>query len=194
MMIFASTVSSSGTFRRSARFGGGYQLTAAADCQKAHWNTHKGLCPGSRSKLNFPGETFNVHLPEETPKAYGKIIDTFRMRIEDDYSHGQHNHGLYAQGNPMRTFVDFLDRGEAIDAFMPRWWDAGRRAQCVDIATKQDGDHFIGHAVEKADIQDFWKDNMMPMQLRMLAENVYGGGYGMGQGPMPKGYQCACSW
>jgi splicing suppressor protein 51 len=154
-----------------------------------------GLCPGSRKKLNFPHATFHACLPEETPRAYGQIIDTFRMRIEDDYAHGAHNHGLYAQNTPMRTFIDFLDRGEAIGVpFMPRWWDAGKRAQCLDIATNKNGDHFIGHAVEKSDIQEFWKNNMKPMELRMLAENVYGGGYGMGQGPMPKGYQCACDW
>jgi hypothetical protein len=47
-------------------------------------------------------------------------------------------------------------------------------------------------AVEKSDIQEYYKDSMMPMTLRMVAENVYGGGYGMGRRPMPEGYRCQC--
>lgn len=46
---------------------------------------------------------------------------------------------------------------------------------------------------EKSDIQKFWNDESMPVLLRMLAENVYGGGYSLGQGRMPEGHQCACS-
>jgi hypothetical protein len=41
-------------------------------------------------------------------------------------------------------------------------------------------EHFnIQFAVEKPDIQEYYKDSMMPMTLRMITENVYGGGYGM---------------
>ena len=40
--------------------------------------------------------------------------------------------------------------------------------------------------------QEYYKDSMMPMTLRMVAENVYGSGYGMGQRPMPEGYRYQC--
>jgi len=75
---------------------------------------------------------------------------------------------------------------------MPEWWNSERRDECLECATKNEV-YNIRLAVEKADIQENYKDRMMPMQLRMMAENIYGGGYGMGQQPMPKGYQCFCS-
>jgi splicing suppressor protein 51 len=75
---------------------------------------------------------------------------------------------------------------------MPEWWNSERRDECLECATKNEV-YNIRLAVEKADIQENYKDRMMPMQLRMMAENIYGGGYGMGQQSMPKGYQCFCS-
>lgn len=55
-----------------------------------------------------------------------------------------------------------------------------------------DGHFNIGYAVEKSDIMDYYKDPMMPMTLRMVAENIYGGGYGIGQRPMPADFRCRC--
>lgn len=165
--------------------------------------------------MSFPQITFAAEIPCENDTSYGKIIDAFRLRIEDDYVHGLHNHGLYnfrlrsgsdclcvaynhgiwdPFDDSLPCFEDFLDRCDAIGSLlMPTWWNAETRAKCRRLALKPDGDHFIGHAVEKHDVQDFWKDDdSIAIKLRMLAEDVYGGGYGLGQYPMPKGYQCFC--
>jgi splicing suppressor protein 51 len=74
---------------------------------------------------------------------------------------------------------------------LPAWWDDQKQKECEQVAMRDE--HFnIKYAVEKSDIQEHYKDPMMPMTLRMAAENVYGGGYGMGQRPMPDDYECQC--
>ena len=126
----------------------------------------------------------------EDEAGYGKIIDTFRPRVEDDYAFGGDDHGIYGKANLMPCFEDFLDRAEATDQ-LPPWWGPEKRARCVQIALTSE-DCKTKHAVEKCDIQEHYKNLMVPMQLRMIAENIYGGGYGFGQQPMPEGHQCFC--
>jgi mitochondrial splicing suppressor protein 51 len=118
------------------------------------------------------------------------LIDTFRLRCDDDYTWGAHNHGIYGNDPPLPVFRDFLARAKAA-GMLPQWWNEEKEKECERMAMEDE--HFnIQFAVEKPDIQEYYKDNMMPMALRMVAENVYGGGYGMGQRPMPEGYQCQC--
>lgn len=118
------------------------------------------------------------------------LIDTFRLRCDDDYSFGGHNHGIYGNDPPLPVFRDFLTRANTA-ALLPQWWNADKQKEGERMAMEDD--HFnIKFAVEKSDIQEHYKDNMMPMTLRMVAENVYGGGYGLGQRPMPADYVCQC--
>jgi splicing suppressor protein 51 len=118
------------------------------------------------------------------------LIDTFRMRCEDDYTYGGHNHGIYGDGSPLPAFHDFLTRAKAA-GMLPKWWSEEKEKECERMAMEDDY-YNIKYTVEKRDIQDHYKDNMMPMSMRMVAEGIYGGGYGMGQRPMPKDYQCQC--
>ena len=123
-------------------------------------------------------------------KTYERMIDCFRLRCEDDYTWGQHNHGVYGGDNPMPVFEDFLMKAKAAD-MLPSWWTAEKEAACKQKAETDDWAD-ISCAVEKSDIQEHYGDNMMPMTLRMAAERIYGGGYGMGQTPMPDDHECMC--
>jgi hypothetical protein len=123
-------------------------------------------------------------------KTYEMLIDTFRLRCDDDYAYGGHNHGIYGNDPPLPVFHDFLTRAKAA-GILPQWWNEEKEKECERVAMEDE--HFnINFAVEKSDIQEHNKDPMMPMRLRMVAEDVYGGGYGMGQRPMPKDYVCQC--
>lgn len=94
-------------------------------------------------------------------ESFGTIIDTFRLRYEDDYSQGGQCHGIYAQADPTPVFNDFLDRAEAV-YMMPEWWDSVRRDGCVRFAL-QDDVYNIWATVGKKDIQGQYNDKMMPM-------------------------------
>jgi splicing suppressor protein 51 len=168
-----------------------------ADCQTKHWPTHKGACPGPKAlrlvHRNLP--TFQKIVPAGASEQvrFGYIIDTFRLRCEDDYAHGAHNHGIYGNGDPWPLWEDFLDRAETAGVLTGggRSWNSATRERCTQVAY-DDANFSIRFAVEKSDIQEHYKDPSMPMVLRMMAENIYGGGYGLGQKPMPHDFQCFC--
>src|SRR5271154_6053933 len=51
---------------------------------------------------------------------------------------------------------------------LPQWWNEEKQKECELVAMEDE--HFnIKFAVEKPDIQEYYKDNMMPMTLRMVA-------------------------
>ncbi|KAJ9497771.1 hypothetical protein H2202_006804 [Exophiala xenobiotica] len=97
-------------------------------------------------------------------KTYEMLIDTFRLRCDDDYAHGGHNHGIYGNDPPLPVFRDFLARAKAA-GMLPPWWNDEKEKECERMAMEDE--HFnIKFAVEKPDIQEHYKDNMMPMTLR----------------------------
>lgn len=127
--------------------------------------------------------------PDEV-KTYHLLIDTFRLRCDDDYTWGQHHHGIYGENPPLPVFDDFLVRAKRVNV-LPNWWNEVKEGQCKTIAMV-DSYFNIKFATEKSDVQEKWEDNLMPMKMRMAAENIYGGGYGMGQQPMTADYECQC--
>ena len=113
-------------------------------------------------------------LPEK--EAYTHLIDAYRLRIEDDYVFtGEVGYdSLYGGGHPIKDFRRFLNKAEKRSGVLPSWWSATKRRECEKVAVDKKGWSCLAFAVEKSDIQEHYKDPMMPMQLRMLAEKVYG--------------------
>jgi len=101
--------------------------------------------------------------------VYNRVIDSYRMRIEDDYVYGRIR-GLYADEDPIPDFRRFLDMAEA-KKLLPVWWDREKRAACESLAVKSDGNCYLGHAVEKPDIQEKYSDQLMPMKIRRRCRN-----------------------
>jgi len=104
--------------------------------------------------------------------VYNRVIDSYRMRIEDDYVYGRIR-GLYADEDPIPDFRRILDMAEA-KKLLPVWWDREKRAACESLDVKSDGNCYLGHAVEKPDIQEKYSDQVMPTKIRVFAEDVYG--------------------
>ena len=125
-------------------------------------------------------------------ETFTRLIDCFRLRCEDDYVFGAHYHGIYGERHPGVVFLDFLVKAKAT-SMLPDWWNADKEIECMSRALKgTDGWANINHAVEKSDIIDHYGEIIMPMTLRMAAERIYGGGYAMGQKPMPEDHRCQC--
>jgi splicing suppressor protein 51 len=117
-----------------------------------------------------------IHPLEELPEeeVYKILIDTYRLRLDDNYVSAAEFRGLYAGEDPVTDFNRFLDKAEWNGEILPKWWNKEKRKRCIEIGTKKDGWSYLGHAIEKQDVIDEYKDRYMPGTLRMLAEQVYG--------------------
>ena len=103
------------------------------------------------------------------------MIDSFRLRCDDEYKFQGLKRGVYNGSDPKPEFRVFLDLAEASGVVLPSWWSKEKREVCVGIANRGWSD--IRKIVGKSDIQEHYGDATMPMKLRILGEQIYGKGF-----------------
>ena len=166
------------------------------DCQKAAWKTHKKDCspsaqpagPENKAKQNHT-KGLEKHVPtpftnldrgvylHDRPESdvFKLLIDSFRIRQADDYNFEMKvtPQGVYI-GAPSSVKPFRLYLKDAV-AILPPWWTDAKTEECVAFG---DGGAWsdLRKKVTKSEIIDHYGDGTMPMQLRMLAEMVYGCG------------------
>ncbi|PQE16461.1 MYND domain protein [Rutstroemia sp. NJR-2017a WRK4] len=124
--------------------------------------------------LGLENDDYLHKMPEKD--VYSQLIDCFRLRAEDELNFAGNIRGIYDGEDPRPVFKEFLDFAESRDKILPRWWNNEKRALCEKMAV-EDNWYNINSVVEKSDIMEHYKDNMMPMKLRILAEKIYGKGF-----------------
>lgn len=173
------------------------------DCQKAHWKNHKKVWGGGptadfASHSAIPatpkGLTMIIDKPfhkldagtwlHDRPEndVYKLLIDTCRLRLDDDYKfeHKNTEDSVFA-GEPhsLPAFKQFLRLAERRVGLLPPWWSAEKAKECVALGMNNPDDwSSLGSGPEKGDIVDHYGDTSMPMQMRMLGEQIYGSGPG----------------
>ena len=107
------------------------------------------------------------------------LIDSYRMRMDDLYQFQEPEADSLYSGAPngQKGFRRFLRLVEAKPNLLPSWWSPAKNAECLEFG-RADNDHGLKFVIEKHDIQEYYGNNDMPMQLRMLAEGVYGSAIG----------------
>ena len=112
--------------------------------------------------------------PED--EVFKLLIDSYRIRVEDDYVFRGDisDDSIYGQGNPVIGFRRYLKQAESQSKVLPGWWNLEKRKACIAKGNAQDHWSSLHFAVEKSDIQEHYKNSSMPMQLRMLAEEIVG--------------------
>ena len=108
--------------------------------------------------------------------VFDRLIDSYRMRVEDDYNFRGDTNGLYNGENPLPDFRRFLDLAESRGDILPAWWSKQKRQVCERSGIDSRRWSDLNSAVKKQDIQEHYGDHLMPMKLRMLAETIYGTG------------------
>ncbi|OAL49743.1 hypothetical protein IQ07DRAFT_588263 [Pyrenochaeta sp. DS3sAY3a] len=174
------------------------------DCQKADWKTHKKVCLNttaeagssgqSRSSTTSPLKNLDTHVPKPFTKldegtylhdrsehdVFKLLIDSFRISQEDEYKFtGEVSINSIYDGKassiiPFRKFLRFAFKREGL---LPPWFTKEKGKEC-EIFGMSDEWSELRACVEKQDLIDHYGDRLMPMQLRMLAEAVYGKGPG----------------
>ena len=102
------------------------------------------------------------------------LIDTYRLRMEDDYKAGDvDDSSIYGGAADGRSgFRQFLRLAEKQPALLPSWWSREKATECIAFGLSG-GWSALDCAVEKSDIMEQYGSPVMPMQLRMFGEQVY---------------------
>ena len=110
-------------------------------------------------------------------EALRQLIDSYRLRIEDEYTMRGNAGGLYAGDDPLPDFRRYLTSAEKLEQsrrVLPSRWTKQTRMCCERMAVK-DAWADINCAVEKSDIVAHYRDPLVPMKLRSIAVRVEGG-------------------
>ncbi|KAK7553440.1 hypothetical protein JOL62DRAFT_350892 [Phyllosticta paracitricarpa] len=110
--------------------------------------------------------------PERARPVYQEYIDAYRLRVEDEYVFAGIATGIHnsSRQHPLKGFIKFLDHAEE-RGVVPRWWTEDARRDCERQAWFGEG---VQHPLDKINVIEKYQDPLKPMELRILAERVYG--------------------
>ncbi|KAF2621324.1 hypothetical protein BU25DRAFT_354671 [Macroventuria anomochaeta] len=179
------------------------------DCQKADWKVHKKVCSRIATEAFARANTDHTssysaprlrnleqHVPNPFTRldqnlylhgrpetdVYKLLIDSFRMRQADDfdYEYKTTPPSVYT-GAPSSTepFLQYLAKATTHPSLLPPWFTDDKAGKCATFGNSGAWSD-LRKKVTKPEIIQHYGDEKMPMQLRMLAEVVYGTGT-MGQ-------------
>jgi mitochondrial splicing suppressor protein 51 len=100
--------------------------------------------------------------------------------MEDNYNlEGKADDDSIYSGAPNggRGFQRFLRLAEKRNGLLPLWWSQEKAAECMSVGLNDEWSS-LACAIEKSDVAEHYGNPLMPMQLRMFGEQVYGRGPG----------------
>ncbi|KAI4610586.1 uncharacterized protein J4E87_010762 [Alternaria ethzedia] len=162
---------------------------------QANANAYDGFPPKTEHSSNYAAprmKTLEKHVPNpftrlddgkylhDRPEkdVYRLLIDSFRMRSEDDnkLENKPTPNSIYTgKSSSIEPFKKFLDLAETRRGLLPPWWNAEHRQECEKWAESGEWND-VRKKVTKAEMISHYGDDKAPMQLRMVAEFVYGSG------------------
>jgi mitochondrial splicing suppressor protein 51 len=116
-----------------------------------------------------------LHGRSETD-VYKLLIDSYRLRTNDEYNMtGDLDErlvpGYMPDEDDDHPFEEYLVEAADKPGLLPAWWSADHVKKCLDFGSKNNYYDVFG-LVEKSDIIEQYGNNVMPMQMRMFAEQV----------------------
>lgn len=157
----------------------------------ANQNQHGGWGPESKAMIGRNGPTGVSHgfkklppnsiggiaddwtsdLPRNTnlyARAYERLIDSYRLRVEDSKLHAKVNIGIYQKGtNPIADFVEYVKMAKR-RKLLPAWWNAQCDNQLLAMARSR------VQTTTNKDKVVLQRGPFEPMVLRMMSEKIHG--------------------
>jgi splicing suppressor protein 51 len=111
--------------------------------------------------------------------VYKLLIDTYRLRLQDNilynkYVDADSDYGGATDGGGW-GFCRFLERVQSRPGLLPSWWSPIKADECVELGLSGAVWNHLLYIVQKDDIINHYRHYMMPMQMRIFAEQVYSG-------------------
>ncbi|KAF1914403.1 hypothetical protein BDU57DRAFT_519376 [Ampelomyces quisqualis] len=188
---------------KSARYCG-------RECQTGDWKVHKKVCAresATRAFVEAHAEHSNSyasprltnlekHIPNPFTQldkgkylhghpekdVYKLLIDSFRMRQADDknFEGKTAPRSIYTgASSSIDPFRKYIAKAATRPGLLPPWWDAAKQKECEAFGESGEWSD-LRKDVSKQKMIQHYGDQRMPMQVRMLAEAIYGVG-SMGQ-------------
>lgn len=114
--------------------------------------------------------------------VYKLLIDTYRLRMDDNFTiTGEIDvDSIYGEATDggKSGFRRFLQMVEQDQGVLPEWWSPAHANACVQSGSNNTGWSNLAARIEKHRIMQYYGNSLMPMQLRMFSEQVYGAGPG----------------
>lgn len=106
--------------------------------------------------------------------VYEILDDVYDLRVVDCLKLTSATCESRLEGGSWRGFLRFLDLAEKRSGLLPGWWSLEKRRECERVAAEAaemgaDAPKVNGHWVMMR-----YRDFLMPMRFRLLAEKVYG--------------------
>jgi splicing suppressor protein 51 len=172
------------------------EFYCSRDCQKAHWKTHKKACAKLAEERNnkekATQEKYKIDKPfhqlherkwlHNRPQddTYKLVIDCFRMQMADALKFDGLIHSGDVRGGAKSSLPEFkkwLQLAKDARGVLPAWWNDEKESECIALGSMS-GWSSLEKSIEKSDIMEEYGMSDMPMQLRLLGEQISGRGPG----------------
>ncbi|TGJ84650.1 hypothetical protein E0Z10_g4125 [Xylaria hypoxylon] len=167
-------------------------------CERADFQNHKASCLKPVFKVDKAPAPLDAPLMKKIYKSFHRLkrgdylqgrpdtdvykllIDAYRLRMEDNdvYAGIHYEDSIYGDATDgLEGFRMFLDRAKVITHMMPSWWSDNKQAECEELG-RQEGWSSLSEKIDATSVHEHYSDKFIDIQLRMLAEDIYGTGIG----------------
>jgi splicing suppressor protein 51 len=120
---------------------------------------------------NLQAKTWLHNRPEED--VYKLLVDIYRLRADDEFKFqgSRPRDGLYGGASSglegFNKFLKLVARPNL--GILPLWWVEESEKKC-----REAGQAVLAKKMEKSDVIKEYGEETMPMQMRMIGEDIYG--------------------
>ncbi|KAL1302359.1 hypothetical protein AAFC00_002763 [Neodothiora populina] len=155
-----------------------HQIRESLVCAQAAMDERRAQQASDEALIDAKSENIRGWLTNLVQNdVFGVLIDSYRLRADDEFVFEKKRRGLYAGGRnnkPIDDFKDFLNRAEqAKPKLLPHWLNYSRRLLCERKAEGCSSPQLM-LKINERQINDTYFHKDWPIMMRTLASKIYG--------------------